>query len=82
MQLHPHDAHQTTSLFATSAAGAGWWLLDQLYQHGPSWQLIPPLFIGAASLLGAVRSSLDGAQQRRHAEERHRAELAALGTAR
>jgi hypothetical protein len=70
-----HDHHQT-SLFATSAAGCCWWLVDQLVQHGPSWQLIPPLLIGSASLLGAVRSTLDGAQARRHAEERHRAALA------
>lgn len=69
-----HTTHHT-QLFAANAAGAGWWVFDALYRYGPSWQLVPPILIGLASVMGAVRSYQDGAQARRHADEKHRAEL-------
>ena len=71
------DARHPTTLFATSAASAGAWLLDSLYRYGPSWSLVPPILLALASVLGAVRSYQDGAQARRHADARLRAELAA-----
>jgi hypothetical protein len=70
-----HDAPSQTGLFATNAAAAGWWVLDLLYRHGPSWELVPPILIGTASVIGAVKSWTDSAQQRRHREELHRLEL-------
>jgi hypothetical protein len=69
-----HTTHQTR-LFAGNAAGAGWWLFDALYRYGPSWQLVPPILIALASVMGAVRSYQDGAQARRHAEEKHQEEI-------
>lgn len=73
-----HTHHNPTGLFAANAAGALWWLGDQLLRHGPSWELIPPLLLATAALLGAVRSYLDGAQARRIALEEHHAKLGCL----
>lgn len=72
---HPHSY---TRLFAASSVAAAWDVLDTLWRHGPSWQLVPPLLLGVATLIGAVKAYQDGAQARRHAEERHQLELAAL----
>lgn len=65
-------------LFAANAAGSTWWVADAFWRYGPSWQLVPPIMLAIASLVGAVRTYQDGAQARRHAEERHRLEMAAL----
>lgn len=70
--------HTHTRLFAANAAGAGWWIIDSLCRYGPSWQLVPPLLLACASAIGAVKSYQDAAQARRHAEERHQIELAAM----
>lgn len=71
-----HDASTNqTGLFATNALASSWWVVDLLYRHGPSWQIMPPLLLGAASLLGAVKSYQNDRQARRHTEERHRLEL-------
>ncbi len=67
-----------TRLFATSAAGSGWWFVDALYRHGPSWQLVPPLLLAVASLIGALNGFLNGRQARKHADELHRAEMARI----
>lgn len=64
-----------TGVFASSAIGGSWWLVEQAIRHGPSWSLVPPLLFATASLIGASSSYLNGRQARRHAEERHRAEL-------
>jgi len=74
MQDVPHQ----TGLFATSSVGALWWVADVLYRHGPTWSVVPPILIGVASLLGAIRGYQNDCQARRHAEERHRAALASL----
>jgi hypothetical protein len=70
-----HDHGSETSLFATNAAASGWWLVDLLVRHGPSWQIVPPILIGTASLLGAAKGYLNDRQARRHAEERHRLDI-------
>lgn len=67
--------HQT-GLFATSSLGSFWWVADVLYRHGPTWSVVPPILIGCASLIGAIRGYQNDRQARRHAEERHRAEMA------
>lgn len=74
--MEGHSTH--FRLFATNVGGSVWWLLDALYRHGPSWQLVPPIVLAIASLVGAVRAYQDGAQARRHADEKHRAELEAM----
>jgi hypothetical protein len=71
------ESSNPTSLFATSAAGAVWWTVDVLYRLGPSWSVVPPILIGAASLIGAIGGYQNDRQKRRHAEERHRAAMAA-----
>ena len=70
-----HDPSHSTGLFATNAAAASWWAVDLLYRHGPDWQVLPPLLIAAASLVGAVRGFANDRQSRRHKEERHRIEI-------
>jgi hypothetical protein len=73
-----HDIPQQVGLFAASALGAVSWTIGEIARHGPSWNLVPPILIGVASVLGAVRGLLNDAQARRHKDERHRAEMAAL----
>jgi hypothetical protein len=71
-----HDT--TTGLFATMNLAALWDLAATLSRHGPSWELVPPLVLAVAALIGAVRSYLDGAQARRIALDEHRAKLGCL----
>ncbi len=68
----------TTGLFATMNVAALWDFMVELSRHGPSWELVPPLVLATAALIGAVRSYLDGAQARRIALEEHRAKLGCL----
>jgi hypothetical protein len=70
------DAPQQTGLFASSSLGSFWWVADVLYRHGPTWSVVPPILIGLATLVGAVRGYQNDRQVRKHAEERHRAEMA------
>jgi hypothetical protein len=72
-----HDASGQFGIYATSTVGSLWWAIDFLYRHGPSWEVMPPILVGAASLIGAVRAYLNDKQGRKHADERHRAEMAA-----
>ena len=64
-----------TSIFASNAAASAWWTGDLLYRHGPSWQLVPPILIGTASLLGALRGYANDRQMRKHRDELHRIEI-------
>ena len=86
-----HDLHNQTNVFASSAAASLWWVGDLLYRHGPSWSVVPPLLLGVASVVGAVRGyqndretrairAANEAQERRHKEEEHRARMAASRT--
>jgi hypothetical protein len=54
--------HSGVGYLLGSAGTAIWWILDQLWRHGPSWSLVPPLCFGVASLVGALR----GYQNDRH----------------
>jgi hypothetical protein len=72
-----NDFQHQTGLFATSSLGSFWWVADVLYRHGPTWSVVPPVLIGTATLIGAIRGYLNDRQVRRHAEEKHRAEMAA-----
>ena len=67
-----HDHNPTTRIFAANAAGGVWWFGDQLLRNGPSWELVPPILLAVASLVGATRNYLDGRLQRRHADEEFR----------
>ena len=60
---------------ATSVGGSFWWTVQQLAEHGPTWAVLPPLLFSVAAVVGSVRTAQNDAQARRHAEERHRAEL-------
>jgi hypothetical protein len=71
-----HDTSGQLGIYATSAASSLWWLVDFLCRHGPSWEVMPPILVGAASLIGAIRTYLNDKQGRKHADERHRAEMA------
>jgi hypothetical protein len=71
----PHDVSNQTGLFAANAAAAGWWVVNLVARHGPSWEAVPPILIGAASLIGAVKSWQNDQQLRRHREELHRLEI-------
>jgi len=73
-----NNTNPQVRVFAAQAAGAVWWTLDQLLRYGPRWELVPPLLMGAASLLGALKVWLDGAQARRHAEEKHQREMSCI----
>lgn len=66
-----NHAHHQVGLFASSAGTAVLWTIDQLRQHGPSWSLVPPIFVALAGLVGAI----NGAVNDRH---RRRVELAKL----
>jgi hypothetical protein len=79
--MNINDAPHQTNLFATSALGSFWWVADVLYRHGPTWSVVPPILIGTASLIGAIRGYQNERQSRRHAEERHRAAMSANGEA-
>ncbi len=70
-------SHHTT-VAVGSVGGSGWWVIQQLIEHGPSWQVIPPMLFGVAAVFGAVRSYQDGSQKRRHAEADHQARLRRL----
>lgn len=70
-----HDMSNQTGLFATNALASSWWVVDLFYRHGPGWEMVPPILIGTASLLGAIKSYQNDRQARRHREERHRLEL-------
>jgi hypothetical protein len=70
-----HDIPAQTSIFATNVAASAWWVGDLLYRHGPSWQLVPPILIGAASLVGAIRGYANDRQARKHRDELHQIEL-------
>jgi len=70
-----HDIPAQTSIFATNVAASAWWVGDLLYRHGPSWQLVPPILIGAASLIGAIRGYANDRQARLHKDELHRIEV-------
>lgn len=74
-----NDHAQTTTFVGTATASA-WWMVDALMRHGPGWQLVPPLLVGMASLVGATRGLLNDVAANRRADERHRAELARLAT--
>lgn len=69
-----HD-HQT-GIYGTVAFGSGWWIVDAVTRYGPSWQLVPPILLGVASLIASVSGWLDKRQARRHAELKFRAEMA------
>jgi len=64
-----------TSVFATNLGASAWWAGDLFYRHGPSWQLVPPLLIAAASLVGALRGYANDRQARRHRDELHQIEV-------
>jgi len=70
-----HNPAATFRIFAAIAAGEFWELTTALLRHGPSWESVPSLVLALAALIGAVRSYLDGAQVRRHAEDEHRLKL-------
>lgn len=73
------DAHMTNCrLFAAATGASVWQFINELAAHGPSWSLVPPIVLSVATVIGAVKNYLDGAQARRHADERHRAEMEAL----
>jgi asparagine N-glycosylation enzyme membrane subunit Stt3 len=59
-----HQDH-TLHAFATSTAGAAWWLVEQAYQHGPSWSLVPPILFGVASVVGAANAAINDRHKRR-----------------
>lgn len=73
-----NDPHNHARFFAANVGGSLWWVADQLYRHGPRWELVPPLLLATASLIGSLKLWLDGSMARRHADEMHRAQLAAL----
>jgi hypothetical protein len=65
-QTH-HEIHIT----AMSFGGAFTWIGHQLWLHGPSWDVVPPLLFGAAAILGHVRGIVrDGAAARAAEQER------------
>ena len=70
----PHE----TGVPVVLATGAGWWIVNSLYQHGPSWELCPPILFGCAAVIGAAKSWKNDAQKRRHEDERHRLEMTLL----
>lgn len=71
---HEHS-HPGTGHLLAYAGGSLWWVVDQLWRHGPGWSVVPPLCFGVAALAGALRAFLNDRQARRHAEELHRAKL-------
>ncbi|WP_422929024.1 hypothetical protein [Singulisphaera sp. PoT] len=80
MTVH-HEAGVTVAL----STGLGWWLVNTFYQHGPSWELCPPILFGTAAVIGAVKSWKNDEQKReierqklRHEEDRHRLEMSLL----
>ena len=75
--MHTHNP-MYFRVFAANAGGATLQFLSELLRHGPSWELVPSLLMGLASVIGATKIWLDSAQQRRHAEEEHRAKLGCL----
>lgn len=70
-----HDVPAQTTLFATNVGASVWWASDLFYRHGPSWEIVPPILIGGASLLGAMRGMLNDRQARRHKDELHKVEV-------
>lgn len=75
-----HDPSTTNGLFATTATAAGGgisWVLQQLWAHGPTWSLVPPLLFSAASVVGAVIAGLKARQESIHKEEWHKLKLEA-----
>ena len=65
----------TTRIFSVMFAGELWSFVTAVLRHGPSWETVPSLLLAIVALIGAVRSYLDGAQLRRHAEEEHQIKL-------
>lgn len=61
-----------TGLFSTIASAGVWDVFAVLYQHGPSWELVPPLLIAVAGLVGAVNSFRES-EHRRHMERARQA---------
>jgi len=88
--------HANTGLLASSTALAGssvGWAFQQLYLHGPSWELVAPILAALAALITAYASSRKTlatvlqerekhAQQLRHEEELHQARLAQINAGR
>ncbi|AGA28394.1 hypothetical protein [Singulisphaera acidiphila] len=70
-----NEIHAQTGIFATNVAASGWWVCNAFYQHGPSWQMVPPILIGAASFVGALRGYANDRQARQHKDELHRLEV-------
>jgi hypothetical protein len=70
--------HPQTTTFVGTATASAWWMVDALMRHGPGWQLMPPLLIGMASVIGATRGMLNDLAANRRADELHRIELARL----
>ena len=83
--------HQGTVATATTSMFAGLSMLwIAIVNHAPPWTLVPPILLSIASLVTALisfKKYLDGrrddqaraGQRLRHAEEIHRARLAAIG---
>ena len=67
-----------TNVFAAGAVASFWWVVDMVARHGPSWEAVPPILVGTASLVGALKCYANDSQARRHKEERHRLELKVL----
>ncbi|HXS24433.1 MAG TPA: hypothetical protein VN719_09400 [Gemmatimonadales bacterium] len=67
-------------IHALTATGSVWWVIDQVYRYGPSWSVVPPLFLAIAGLVGAVNGYLNDRQARRHREEEHRLKLKTADT--
>lgn len=48
----PPDSHGHDALVLF---GSLTWVAEQLWRHAPSWSLVPPLLIAAATFLNALR---------------------------
>jgi hypothetical protein len=70
-----HNSLATFRIFAAICAGETWEFAAALLRHGPAWESVPSLLLAVAAMIGAVRSYLDGAQLRRHAEAEHKLKL-------
>lgn len=62
---HAHGLADGLGQWTLYGVASGWWALGELWRHGPSWSVVPPLLIACASVITATDRFLTNRRKER-----------------